>query len=342
MTRIVVVGTSSGGIEALRTIVAALPEDFPVAVCVVMHTAPEAPGVLPDILGRASRLVAVHPRDGERLKAGRIYVAPPDYHLVLEPGRLRVTKGPKENRFRPAIDPLFRSAAQVFGPGAIGVILTGSLDDGTSGLDVIKRLGGIAIVQDPEDALYPSMPRSAIAHVTVDHVVQLGEIAPLLTDLTNPSQEPATAGPVPEEVEIEVKIAKSENPVDAGLERIGEPSPFACPECHGVLLRFKDGKRIRFRCHTGHAYSADSLVAAVNEGVEDALWNAVRALEEAGLLLNSMAAQYPGETDQADVRRLMERADEARKHSSAVRQLLNEREPLEREDGTGEERAVSD
>jgi two-component system, chemotaxis family, protein-glutamate methylesterase/glutaminase len=342
MTRIVVLGTSAGGIEALRTIVAALPEDFPVALCVVMHTAPEGPSVLPEILDRASRLVAVHPRDGERLKPGRIYVAPPDYHLVLEPGRLRVTKGPKENRFRPAIDPLFRSAAQVFGPGAIGVILTGSLDDGTSGLDVIKRLGGTALVQDPEEALYPSMPRSAIDHVAVDHVVPLAEIAPLLTDLTSTLKEPGPALPVPEAVEIEVKIAKSENPVDAGLERIGEPSRFACPECHGVLLRFKDGKRVRFRCHTGHAYSADSLVAAVNEGVEDALWNAVRALEEAGLLLTSLVAQYPEGPDDPDVRRLIGRAEEARQHSNAVRQLLNDREPLAREDEVGEARAVID
>jgi two-component system, chemotaxis family, protein-glutamate methylesterase/glutaminase len=342
MTRIVVLGTSSGGIEALRTIVAALPEDFPVALCVVMHTAPEGPGVLPDILDRASRLLALHPRDGERLKPGRIYVAPPDYHLVLEPGRLRVTKGPRENRFRPAIDPLFRSAAQVFGPGAIGVMLTGSLDDGTSGLDVIKRLGGIAVVQDPADALYPSMPRSAIEHVAVDHIVPLAAIAPLLTDLTSPLREPGAHVPVPEEVDIEVKIAKSENPVDTGLERIGEPSQFACPECHGVLLRFKDGKRVRFRCHTGHAYSADSLVAAVNEGVEDALWNAVRALEEAGLLLASLVAQYPEPHDRVDVRRLSARAEEARKHSNAVRALLNERQPLAREDEIGESRAVSD
>src|SRR3954454_10492779 len=165
MTRIVVLGTSSGGIEALRTVVAPLPEDFPAALCVVMHTAPEAPGVLPEILDRVSRLVAIHPRDGERIKAGRIYVAPPDYHLILEPGRLRVTKGPRENRFRPAIDPLFRSAAQVFGPGAIGVLLTGSLDDGTAGLWAVKQLGGVAIVQDPRDALFPGMPQNAIDHV---------------------------------------------------------------------------------------------------------------------------------------------------------------------------------
>ena len=342
MTRIVVVGTSSGGIEACGRLSQPCPRTFLWRCASSCTQLPEAPGVLPDILDRASRLVALHPRDGERLKAGRIYVAPPDCHLVLEPGRLRVTKGPKENRFRPAIDPLFRSAGQVFGPGAIGVILTGSLDDGTSGLDVIKRLGGTAIVQDPEDALYPSMPRSAVAHVTVDHVVRLTEIAPLLTDLTSPSQLPAPAVPVPEEVEIEVKIAKSENPVDAGLELIGEPSRFACPDCHGVLLRFKDGKRIRFRCHTGHAYSADSLVAAINEGIEDALWNAVRALEEAGLLLNSMVAQYPEERDRADVRRLAERAEEARKQSNAVRQLLNEREPLKREDDRGNARAASD
>src|SRR5687768_9810566 len=166
--QVVVVGASAGGIEALRELVAGLPADFPAPVCIVLHTAPQAPGVLDSILSRSGPLPARNAADRDRLEPGRIYIAPPDCHLLVEPGRTRVTKGPRENRFRPAIDPLFRSAAQVFGPGAIGVVLTGSLDDGTSGLDVIKRLGGTAVVQDPVDALYPSMPQSAIDHVEVD------------------------------------------------------------------------------------------------------------------------------------------------------------------------------
>lgn len=309
-------------------LLAALPADFPAAVCVVVHTAPQAPGVLPQIFARTSALAVTNPRDGDALAPGRVYVAPPDRHLLVEPGRVRVTKGPRENRFRPAIDPLFRSAAQVFGPGAIGVVLTGSLDDGTSGLDVIKRLGGTAVVQDPADALYPSMPQSAIDHVAVDRVVRLADMAPLLVDLTRARTEPWTGEAVPVEVEVEVKIAKEDNPVDAGLEQIGRPSPFACPECHGVLLQFNDAMRPRFRCHTGHAYSIDSLVAAVSEGVEGSLWNAVRSLEEAGLLLQALAAHVEKGQDTGDAARLREQAEQARRQSEEVRQLMNAREPL--------------
>src|SRR5581483_492929 len=225
--RIVGIGTSSGGIEALRVLLAALPADFPAPICIVIHTSTESPGIVPGILSRITPLPVRYAADGDALRAGHVYVAPPDRHLLVEPGRARVTKGPRENRFRPAIDPLFRSAAQVFGPGAIGVVLTGSLDDGTSGLDVIKRLGGTAVVQDPEDALYPSMPQSAIAHVAVDYVVPLAQLAPLLVGLTSVPAAAWPAAPVPVEVEVEVKIAKEHNPVDAGLEQLGEPSPFA-------------------------------------------------------------------------------------------------------------------
>src|SRR5438309_10758162 len=179
-TQVVVIGTSAGGLDALRTIVAELPEDLPVPICIVMHMAPQSPGVLHEILERAGRLPAVSVTQSERLMPGRIYVAPPDHHILLEPGRVKPTKGPRENRFRPAIDPLFRSAAQVYGPRAIGVILTGNLDDGTAGLCTIKQLGGVAVVQDPDDALYPSMPASALNHVNVDHRVPLTAIAPLL------------------------------------------------------------------------------------------------------------------------------------------------------------------
>src|SRR5688572_16555907 len=170
---LVVVGASSGGIEALRELVSKLPEEFPAPLCIVLHTSPRGPGVLDGILNRSGPLPATNARDLERLQPGRIYVAPPDCHLLIEPGRVRVTKGPRENRFRPAIDPLFRSAAQVYGPAAIGVILTGNLGDGTAGLWAIKQLGGTTVVQDPADALFPSMPQNALNHVRVDHVVPL-------------------------------------------------------------------------------------------------------------------------------------------------------------------------
>ena len=329
MTRskhIVVVGASAGGIEALRTLVGGLPAEFPAPICVVVHTSPQAPGVLDGILTRAGALAATNAVSGERLQPGRIFVAPPDFHLVIEPGVVRVTKGPRENRFRPAIDPLFRSAAQVYGPAAIGVILTGSLDDGTDGLWAVKRLGGTAIVQDPNEAMFPSMPLNAINHVSVDHVLPLAEIGPMLVKLTGEPIEAAVA-PAPEQMQIEVRIAMEQNPITAGLERIGTPSSFACPECHGVLLELKEGTRTKFRCHTGHAYSIASLLAAVGEGIEDSLWNAIRALEEGQLLMTRMAEHVTAAHDGSEARQLLDRADEVRRQSDLIRQLVTSRTP---------------
>src|SRR5687767_14367963 len=219
--RIVVIGASAGGIEATRTLVGSLPRDFPAAVAIVIHTAPESPGVLPHIIRRASALDVVDAKSGAELRPGVVYVAPPDHHMLIEPGRIRLAKGPRENRFRPAIDPLFRSAAQVYGPAAIGVILTGNLDDGTAGLSAIKRLGGVAIVQDPADAPFPSMPQSALHHVNVDHKLPLGDIAPLLVRVIAGPADDTHTPDVPEEMAIEVKIAKEEDPLAAGVERLG-------------------------------------------------------------------------------------------------------------------------
>jgi two-component system chemotaxis response regulator CheB len=326
--RIIVIGASAGGIEALRVLSAGLPPDLPAAVCVVVHTAADAPGILHRILNDKAGLPVIDVTQGMRLAAGRMYVAPPDHHLIVEPGTLRLSKGPKENRFRPAIDPLFRSAAQVFGPAAIGVILTGNLDDGTAGLWAIKQLGGITIVQDPADALYPSMPTSAARHVEVDYSVTLPEIAPLLARLAGQSPDDGRAVPVPESVEVEVKIASEQNAIEAGVERIGDPSPFACPECHGVLLRIKGSHPFRLRCHTGHAYSAESLLAAVSEGIEDALWNAVRALEEGGLLLQHLATHHHERGDSVTSQSLAAKAGEAHRQSNVLRQAVGDGQNL--------------
>jgi two-component system chemotaxis response regulator CheB len=198
LDRIVLVGTSSGGLEALRAMAGRLPADFPSAICVVIHTAPDSPGVIPEIIGRVTRLKTVTVFESARLEAGTIYFPPPDSHLVVEPNHARATKGPKENRFRPAIDPLFRTAAQSYGSAAIGVILTGNLDDGTAGLAAIRQRGGTAVVQDPRDALFPAMPQSALLHVNVDYCVPLQKIAPLLIELT---RQPVTVVPPPMEAE---------------------------------------------------------------------------------------------------------------------------------------------
>jgi len=328
---VIVIGTSAGGIEALRALVKQLPAGFPASISVVMHTAPESPGVLDEILKRAGRLPAVIPKDRERMVPGHIYVAPPDHHLLLEPCILRVTKGPKENRFRPAVDPLFRSAAQTYGPRVIGVVLTGGLDDGTAGLWAIKRLGGIAVVQDPEDALVPSMPRNALSYVKVDYCVPLEEIAPLLVHLTSQRVVEEGEYKVPEEMDIEINIARDGHALESGILKLGEPSIFACPECHGVLLQLKEENRTRYRCHTGHAYSADSLLADISEKVGETLWSAVRALEEGALLMRHIADHLGGSQNGAIAETFIRKANDAQRRANTVRTAAIEHEELSRD-----------
>ena len=286
--RIVVIGASSGGIEALRRLMSRLTPDFPAPICIVVHTSPQSPGLLAKILADSGPLPTTTASTGMVLERGHIYVAPPDHHLLIEAGGLCLGRGPKENRFRPAIDPLFRSAAQVFGAGAIGVVLTGSLDDGSAGLKTIKQAGGIAIVQDPADALFPGMPANALRHVAADYVVPIAKMPWALADALGKDVRDVRAE-VPEAINVEIAIAKEDTAVDRSVERIGEPSVFACPDCHGVLFELKEHGILRFRCHTGHAYSVESLLVSLNDGIENALWSAVRASEEGRLLLERLA-----------------------------------------------------
>jgi two-component system chemotaxis response regulator CheB len=268
---LIVIGTSLGGIEALKVLVSTLPQDLEASLFVVLHLGASGPDLLPEILERSGRLPASNATDGEAIKPGHIHVAPPDHHLLLESSdQVRITRGPKENRCRPAVDPLFRSAAHAFGARVIGVILTGRLDDGTAGLRAVKECGGTAIVQHPDDALALGMPRSALAHVAVDHCVPLKRIAPLLVQLTRaPAGEKGTT-PVSKSRETDVHIAKEDHAFKGGITEWGEPSIYACPECHGVLLQRKEGSNLRFRCHTGHAYSQETLRAEVTERTQEA------------------------------------------------------------------------
>jgi two-component system, chemotaxis family, protein-glutamate methylesterase/glutaminase len=285
--RCIVIGASSGGLEVLKGILHRLPAGLPTPVFIVLHIAPTRPSLLPEILSMAGPLPAIHPKDGEKIKPGVIYVAPPDQHLLVDDGRVAVKKGPKENRFRPSIDALFRSAAYSYGSGAIGVVLSGALDDGTSGLWSIKRFGGIAIVQDPHDAQYPSMPRSALEYIEADYKVPAIEIGPLLARLAyvEPQQ------PEPLDKGLEGRIAK-EVQVAAGVDisfkdilELGNLTPFTCPQCQGVLVRIVEGKLSHYRCHTGHSYSEDTLLASVTESVEKMLWDVARTLQETAMLL---------------------------------------------------------
>jgi two-component system chemotaxis response regulator CheB len=326
---IIVIGASAGGVEALRQLVNDLPADLPAALFVVLHIPPQSPSILPYLLERAGKLKAEHPQDGARIEHGHIYIAPPDRHLLVERNLIRVTHGPKENRYRPAVDPLFRSAARAYGPRVVGVILTGALDDGTAGLRDVKQRGGVAVVQDPLDALYPGMPKSALANVRVDYCLPLAEIAPTLVRLAHEPAAEEGAYPVPDELEIENSI--TENSYEADMEAVGKlgvPSNFTCPECHGTLWEIRDGELLRFRCHVGHAYSADSLLAEQDENLENTLWAAVRALEENAHLARRVAKRLRERDPQSRVaERIGERAQNTEQHAQLLRQMLLQGEP---------------
>lgn len=288
--RIFVIGASLSGIDALCQLLETLPANFRAPVFVTQHVASHSPGMLPYILTKACRLPAMHPKNGELIHAGRIYVAPPDRHMLIRKGYVRLSHGPHENNARPAIDPLFRSAAVAYGPAVVGVVLTGQLDDGTAGLLAVKDRGGTTIVQDPSEATASSMPISAIQHVPVDHCCKLAEMAPLFVELAN--DDPATpAGPDLEKLmEIENRIADGVFSVDDwwGLERMSAPSGLICPNCRSALYELNDKRVLRFRCRSGHAFSAQSLLSGQADAREARLSSNFGALIEEVTLAKRM------------------------------------------------------
>ncbi len=325
---IIVIGASAGGIRALLDLCRGFPEDFSPSIFIVQHVPPHSPSMLPKLLSDAGPLPAVHPQDGETIQPGRIYVGVPDHHLLLEHGKVIVKRGPKENRFRPSIDALFRSAAYVYGPRVIGVILSGVLDDGTSGLWTIKRMGGLAIIQDPKDAAFPEMPLSVREYVKVDHVVPVANMAGLLVELV---REPAVrkvrvAKKDLKRLELEIAIATHDNAFEMGIIEMGKLTAFTCPQCNGALSRLKEGKIKRFRCHTGHAFTISALLSEVSETVEDQLWQAMRGLEETNMLLIEFANFFQEKRPdiaQVFIRRAEEVKQRARTvHDSVFKQRL--------------------
>lgn len=323
---IIVIGGSAGALEVLQALVAKLPHDLPASIFVVIHISPARESVLPQILTRAGRMPAFQAADQELIEYGQIYVAPPDQHLLLENRHISLVHGPKENRSRPAIDPLFRSAAVNYGPRVIGVLLSGSLDDGTAGLRAIKQRGGITIVQDPDEAVYSSMPESAIYNNTIDHIVKADEIALLLRQLVQEEipekEEPKSmSGDLRKENELSKQELEPAEMIEAAKE-LGHLSMFTCPECQGTLWELKDGELLRYRCHVGHVYSIDSLDAAQGEKVESALWSALRALEERGALARRLAQQSRDRQRESLAERFEQRASEADEHAESIRQIL--------------------
>ena len=332
---IIVIGASAGGVVALKELVAALPPDFQASIFIVLHLSPHSPSYLPDILTTAGPLMATHPKDGELIRPGHIYVASPDHHLLVEYDQVIVKKGPKENRFRPSIDALFRSAAYTYGPRVIGVILTGMLDDGTSGMWSIKRLGGLTIVQEPHEAMYPSMPDNVLINVDVDYRLPLSDIPQLLSEL---SQETVTARQAlsPEEekrMETEVNIAAQDSAFEMGILDMGQLTPLTCPECNGALVSLKEGKIIRYRCHTGHAFTASSLMAETTKVVEESFWKAVRSLEETVILLEQSGRHFAEGGNQEAAEEFLVRARETRERALKTREFAFEQEKLSEDIG---------
>ncbi|WP_201392851.1 chemotaxis protein CheB [Ktedonobacter sp. SOSP1-52] len=323
---IIVIGASAGGVEALMHLVRDLPPTLPASLFIVLHISADGPSRLPDILSRSGLLPAVHPVDDAPIEYGKIYIAPPDNHMLLEEGRIHIVRGPKENRHRPAVDPLFRSAAHAYGRRVVGVVLTGGLDDGTSGLFTIKREGGIAVVQDPRDALYASMPQSAREYVDVDYMLPLKEIAPLLTRLAHESvtdgslQVPAVS--LSEWKEEKVTTMEKNDLQKEELN--GNPSVFSCPECGGVLWEMHDGSLQRFRCRVGHAFSVESMLLEQSESLDKALWMALKTLEEKVELLQRLTNNAHAHGRALLAHGFEERLTEAKRHAQTLRHLLVE------------------
>jgi len=310
---IIVVGTGEGGLETLDALIGQLPTNLAAAILIVQHLTPDDSGeALTRRLGRHTAFDAKLAIEGERLTPGRIYIAPPDNHLLLRADRILVRKGARENRSRPGVDPLFRSAAVASGSRVIGVVLTGLQDDGAAGLIAIKRCGGVTVVQDPKDAAYSAMPQSALDRVDVDYCVPIADMAQLLATLV--SKPPRKTTHVPSDIRIEAEIAERVLSDVAQVEGLGAQVPYNCPNCGGVLWQMVQNSIVRYRCHTGHSYTDATLLLSQTEAIEETLWVALRMFEERKNLLSSMQGSGKGAT--------AGRIREAQGHIERIRAIL--------------------
>ncbi len=275
---IIVIGASAGGVDALQQLISFLPSDCSASIFIVLHVPQQSSNLLPGILQRKTRLPVQSPEDMANIEPGHVYVAAPNHHLLIEEDHVRSVRGPPENRHRPAIDPLFRSAAWAYGPRVVGVVLTGTLDDGAGGLWAVKTCGGVTIVQDPAEAAFPDMPANAMRVFQPDHCLPLKAIAVLLGQLSRQVVS-GNGGPKPHHLKVEVDSAMGKSDMH-DMPAIGPLSAFTCPTCHGALWEVEEGELLRYRCHVGHAFAGDSLVAEQTEMIEDALYSALRAIEE--------------------------------------------------------------
>jgi two-component system chemotaxis response regulator CheB len=318
---LVVVGASAGGVEALRTMVHGMPAELDAAVLVVLHIPAGAPSALAQILARAGRLPAVTAQDGERINHGCIYVAPSDRHMLVRDGRIALSRGPAEHGHRPAIDALFRSAAAHYGPRAIGVILSGSGDDGTAGLTAIVEHGGTPIVQDPDTALYRSMPCVAMEHLAIDHVLHPAKIGRLVGELVALH---TTGTPLPTDELLPAETTMAELGTVTTGRLLVRPTGLSCPACHSAMFELGDALTPRYRCRVGHVWSSDSLLTAQSESVDAALWTALRALMECAALSRKLAALSEAQDNQEGRDRHNAQAADTDRTTAQIRQLLAE------------------
>lgn len=309
---IVVIGGSAGAIDAMKVLVGGLPSDFPASVFAVVHSSDTAPGYLAELLSNQGSLRGVKVTSQSPIEAGHLYTSPPGRHLALQNGLVRAVAGPKENRFRPSIDVLFRSAASAHRERVVGVLLSGYLDDGVSGLGAIKEVGGIAIVQAPEDAYASALPENALNQLEIDYCLPVAKIPELLVKLVDENINKQTTA-----------AAGISTMPDSSNET---PSRYTCPDCGGTLFEVVEGKVKRFRCRVGHAYSDRSLLSAQDERTENTLWAAQRALEERADMLSRLAERYRDKNNEALVRRYSLRAEASARQALQMRELLESSE----------------
>ena len=321
---IIVVGASAGGVEALTTLVRGLPADLPAALFVVLHIAPYSESHLPTILSHHGPLPAARATHGAAIAPGCIYVAPPDHHLLVRHGYVELTRGPRENSSRPAVDPLFRSAARAYGPRVVGVVLSGALGDGSVGLMAIAARGGVTVVQDPEEALFESMPRTALTYVRVAHVLPVHQIPALVDRL---AREPAATKGTPTMSDIDEMmphLVRRDITAQERDERSGETTVYTCPECGGTLWQVDRQGLVQFNCHVGHAYAPESLLGEMSEELEAALWRCVRMLTEKATLTRQLAGRLQAAGQKAQAARVAEQAHLDDRHGQLIRTMLLE------------------
>jgi two-component system chemotaxis response regulator CheB len=323
--RIFVIGASLSGIDALTELVSKLPVRFPAPIFIAQHVASHSPGMLPYLLSKAGPLPAVHAQNATLFEPGTIYVAPPDRHMLIQKNYIRLSHGPHENLARPAIDPLFRSAAATYGPAVVGVVLTGQLNDGTSGLLAIKDRGGFTIVQEPSEATARSMPLSAIRHMKVDKVCTLDEMARLFVELANDDPPPESREPLQDLLEIENRIAEGIFKVDDwwALEQLSIPSGLNCPACRSALYELRDQRALRYRCRSGHGFSAQSLLSGQADARESQLSSLFGALIEEATLAKRLRSEPLFAEDAFTAESLASRAGDLHRQADQISEWLH-------------------